>query len=100
MHYMICYDIENDRLRTKAAAVLARHGCARVQRSVFVAANLDKKNLARLQADLKRLLDGRHAPGDSLLIVPLRDEHVAEIHHIGDNTIFTELEKFPLKILL
>lgn len=100
MHYVICYDLEDDRLRGKTAKVLARHGCNRVQRSVFVAAHMDKKQLARLQADLQRLLAGHHAPGDSLLIVPLRDEHVAEIRAIGDNNIFTELENFPLKIIL
>ena len=100
MHYIICYDLEDDGLRTKTAKALARHGCARVQRSVFVAPQLDKKQLGRLQADLQRLLAGRHAPGDSLLIVPLRDEHVAEIRSIGDNNIFTELENFPLKIIL
>ena len=100
MHYIICYDLEDDRLRGKTAKVLARHGCTRVQRSVFVAPHLDKKQLARVLADLQRLLAGRHAPGDSLLLVPLRDEHVAEIRVIGDNNILTELEKFPLKIIL
>jgi len=100
MHYVICYDLENDRLRGKTAKALERHGCTRVQRSVFVAPNMDKKQLLRLQADLQRLLAGRHAPGDSLLVVPLRDEHVAEIRAIGDNNIFTELENFPLKIIL
>lgn len=100
MHYVICYDLEDDRLRGKTAKALQRHGCTRVQRSVFVAPNMDKKELARLLADLQRLLAGRHAPGDSLLVLPLRDEHVAEIRAIGENNILTELEKFPLKIIL
>ncbi len=34
------------------------------------------------------------------LVLPLRDEHVAEIRAIGDNSIRTELEKFPLKIFV
>lgn len=31
MHYIICYGIEDDRLREKTAKTLARHGCSRVQ---------------------------------------------------------------------
>jgi hypothetical protein len=61
---------------------------------------MDKKQRARLQTDLQRLLAGRHAPGDSLLFVPLRDEHVAEISSIGANTLTAELENVFLKIIL
>lgn len=43
MHYVICYDLENDRLRGKAVKLLERHGCSRVQKSVFAAPELEKK---------------------------------------------------------
>ncbi|MCS7035353.1 MAG: CRISPR-associated endonuclease Cas2 [Saprospiraceae bacterium] len=100
MHYVITYDIEDDRLRTKTAKVLQRHGCARVQKSVFVAPNLEKKHLALLQNALQRLLNKRIQPTDSLLIIPLRDDLAAEIAIIGHNNVLTELEPKPLKILL
>ena len=100
MHYIICYDIENDRLRAKTAKTLDRHGCSRVQRSVFVAPELAKKQLLRLQADLQRLLAGHLAPGDSLIVVPLRDEHLPEIHVLGLNNILSYFDEKPLKIIL
>lgn len=67
---------------------------------MFVAPELTKKQLLRLQADLQRLLAGHLTPGDSLLIVPLRDEHLPEIHILGDNNILSFFEKKPLKIIL
>ncbi|MCC6461564.1 MAG: CRISPR-associated endonuclease Cas2 [Saprospiraceae bacterium] len=100
MHYIICYDIENDRLREKTAKALARHGCSRVQKSVFVAPALPKKHLLRLQADLQRLLAGHLAPGDSVLLVPLGAEESAQILCFGENNILPCLEKKPLKIIL
>ena len=100
MHYIICYDIENDRLRGKTAKILARHGCNRVQKSVFVAPELLKKHLLRLQADLQRLLAGHLSAGDSVLLVPLREEESGQIVCWGDNNILPHLEKKPLKIIL
>lgn len=67
---------------------------------MFVAPELEKKQLLRLQADLQRLLAGHLGPGDSLLIVPLRDEHLPEIYILGLNNILSNLEEKPLKIIL
>lgn len=100
MHYVITYDIEDDRLRMKTAKTLQRHGCARVQKSVFVAPDMGKKHLLQLQNALQRLLAKRMQPSDSLLIIPLREDLVAEIITIGHNNVLAELEPKPLKVLL
>lgn len=100
MHYVITYDIEDDRLRTKTAKILQRLGCARVQKSVFIAPDLEKKHLLQLQHALQRLLTKRLQPSDSLLIIPLREDLTTEIITIGHNNILTELEPKPLKIIL
>lgn len=38
--YLISYDIGDDRLREKVAALLQREGCTRIQKSVFFAPKL------------------------------------------------------------
>ena len=98
---MICYDLENNRLREKTAKTLIRYGCIRLQKSVFVAANLEKRDLDRMENDLKNLLLGHSGRGDSLVVVPLRDEHVKEIRTIAShNNTYTYFEPEPLKIVL
>lgn len=101
MHYVICYDIENDRLRGKTAKLLARNGRERMQRSVYAAAFMAPRRLGDLKTALHRLFD-RHplSPGDSVVIVPLREENVSEISIYGDNNVLTLLEEKPLKIML
>jgi len=80
---------------------LTKHGCERVQKSVFVAAHLKKHDLERLEHDLKKLLNGATAQNDSLLVIPLRDEHTREIRMLaGDNKVFTFFDLSALKIIL
>lgn len=100
MHYVITYDIEDDRLRTQTAKVLQRFGCARVQKSVFVAAQLEKRYLLQLQTALHQLLAKRLKPGESLLVFPLRHEHAPEIFVLGHNNILTTFDDPPRKTLL
>lgn len=56
MFYVICYDITDDRLRTKAAKLVQGHG-KRVQKSVFECADLSEQQLLRLLDKLDRLID-------------------------------------------
>lgn len=101
MHYAICYDIENDQLREKTARILLRHGTERVQKSVFVAPFMDKRAFQALVAALEKLYARRPlAPGDSLLVLPLRKESVADIRVFGHNNIHTELREKKLKVIL
>ena len=71
MHYLISYDIADDRLRTRAVKVLARHGCRRLQKSVFLARDFSPEELQRLRAELLPLLQTRADPADSLLCLPI-----------------------------
>lgn len=59
------------------------------------------RHLGDLKAALRRLF-GRHplSPGDSVMIVPLREENVSEISIHGDNNVLTLLQEKPLKIVL
>lgn len=91
--------MENDRRREKAAKILRRHGCERVQKSVFVANHLGKRELGVMKSQLKRALEPL-PPGDSLLILPLPEPDAKDIQVIGHNNVITYLEDFPVKIIL
>ena len=101
MHYVICYDLENDRLRDRVAKLLQKQGCSRVQRSVFVARGLERREYSALRTALRRLL-ARHpcGPADSLLFIPLREGEETRIEAIGLNNAVTSLAAPPLKIIL
>ena len=101
MHYVICYDLENDRLRDRVAKLLQKQGCSRVQRSVFVARGFERREYSHLRAALRRLL-ARHpgGPADSVLFIPLREGEEARIEALGLNNVLTALTPPPLKIIL
>ncbi len=67
MRYVIAYDIEEDRVRTRVAAVLAGYG-TRVQKSVFEC-NLETERLERLTHLLSQEL--AVAPGGNVRIYRL-----------------------------
>lgn len=93
--------MENDRLRAKAAKVLEKHGCNRIQKSVFVAARLEGRHLAALQADLSRLL--QHRPlgeQEGILLIPLAEDQARETRAFGRNNMLPQLLPPPLKKIL
>lgn len=101
MHYVICYDLENDRLRDRCAKLLERNGCNRLQKSVFAAPDMEKKHLVKLQLSLRQMFARQPmSPGDSLLIIPLPNEQAKETEVMGDNNIHTILLEKVLKIML
>jgi CRISPR/Cas system-associated endoribonuclease Cas2 len=81
--------------------MLKKHGCSRVQKSVYVAAFLEKKHLVGLQLDLQRLFTLLPlGPGDSVLFIPLREEYRDNIEVMGHNNILTDLGDWPLQMIL
>jgi CRISPR-associated endonuclease Cas2 len=101
MHWIMTYDVTNDRLRNLTGKMLTKHGCKRVQKSVYAAPFMDKKDLARLQLDLRRLFAILPpGPADSVLFVPLREALREKITVIGYNNILAELDDPPLQIIL
>ena len=55
MQYVVCYDIADDRRRSRVAATLLDFG-ARAQESVFVA-HLDAELAARMRERIARVID-------------------------------------------
>ena len=68
---------------------------------MFVAADMEKKHLVRLELGLRQLF-ARQALGanDSVCILPLRDESVSDIAVYGNNNVITALQPAGLKIIL
>ena len=101
MHYVISYDLENDRLREKTSRLLLRHGAERIQKSVFVAAHLTRRDLGNLRTALRGLM-ARFPAGasDSIVFFPLEEDQVSKkVEVLGNNSVFTFLEPLPRKII-
>ncbi|MDP8238809.1 MAG: CRISPR-associated endonuclease Cas2 [Candidatus Hatepunaea meridiana] len=67
MNYLICYDISNDKKRTKLAKMLDNYG-DRVQESVFELPRLDREIFDRCLSKLKKFKIDEE---DSIRIYPL-----------------------------
>jgi CRISPR-associated endonuclease Cas2 len=98
MHYVISYDIADDRLRAKTAKLLERHGCHRVQKSVFTFARAGKRALTALDQALHRLLDGQLLPDDSLLVFPMEGDTAALVLVFGNDLVRKNFSPLPMHI--
>jgi CRISPR-associated protein Cas2 len=93
MTYLICYDISEDRLRTRLAKRLERAGCVRLQKSVFVAPNFDARRLEILRGSLLKMLPPQLALEESLLLIPIERDNLSSIILLGDAARTAELLK-------
>ncbi|MEZ4961208.1 MAG: CRISPR-associated endonuclease Cas2 [Saprospiraceae bacterium] len=80
--YLIAYDIENDRLRTKTADQLLAAGCIRLQKSVF-AGELDGALFKKVESWLKKNVNTAKYPDDKVLILDVGPETMKAMQWIG-----------------
>lgn len=78
MFYLICYDIVNDRRRTKIAHILGAYGM-RVQKSVFECV-LDEKQYEALSQKLMKLINKKE---DQLRFYPLTSSCRSKVTILG-----------------
>lgn len=69
--YLICYDIEGNKLRKKIADRLIADGLERVQYSVFMGP-VSASVLAKLEKWLQTAVEGGEGKGDRAIILPLQ----------------------------
>ena len=98
--YFISYDIADDRLREKIAALLQREGCTRVQKSVFFAPKFAIKELRALQAGLHALANGKLEDNDSILCVPVTQKHLPGLLWEGESPGLESSLKDRIHILI
>jgi CRISPR-associated endonuclease Cas2 len=100
MTYLICYDITDDRLRTRLAKRLEKAGCIRLQKSVFLAPHFDIKRLAILRGGIKRLMPFALSLDESVIAIPIEKDNLSDIVWAGDTTqIQTLTHKALFKLL-
>lgn len=81
--YLISYDIQDNRLRLKAAKLLLQHGLYRLQYSVFMGTVGDTA-IRRLQISLDSLgTDPAWTESDTLLILPLHQYSRDNLYFMG-----------------
>ena len=81
MMYLACYDIENDRIRSRLADKLLAIGLERIQFSVFVGPLTDPQK-AKLISDTEKMLGD--LPRTNFLLIPLTPTNVTGTYHWGD----------------
>lgn len=82
MPYLVCYDIENDRLRSKTAAKLIEMGFQRVQKSVF-AGDPGDTALREIDIWLKKHFPPGAKNGDTALLLPCTQRQLEETRVFG-----------------
>ena len=80
--YIIAYDIENDRLRTRTANKLLATGCIRLQFSVF-AGELKGALFNEVETWLKKNVGGSKKPDNKVIVLNLGPEQLKSMQWIG-----------------
>jgi CRISPR-associated protein Cas2 len=86
MIYFVMYDIEDNRVRNQVARYLIKKGCARVQKSIFIA-NTSRQVFDEIQADLREVQQC-YDNNDSVLLVPVSTDEIRAMKIIGQNIDF------------
>ena len=100
MTYLICYDITDDRLRTRLAKRLDNAGCLRLQKSVFIAPDFDARRLRILRGGIQKILPPTLLQNESVVVIPIEKNNLSDICWAGDaDNIKTMLQKRLFTIL-
>lgn len=86
MTHLICYDIENDRLRKKIADKLLEEGLERIQYSVFIGPVSQIRKKALVQWLQERLQD-MESPQDRMLILKVNPDHLSKMIILGEISV-------------
>lgn len=83
MHYLIFYDIEDNKVRRLVAKYLKRKGCIRIQKSVFMA-NSKSETFAQIHQTLQEINEV-YENKDSIILAPVNVSDVRSMKLIGQN---------------
>ncbi len=90
-HYVVVYDITQDKLRTKVSDILKDYGMDRIQYSAFYG-ELRIHGLNSLKTDLQQIIN-KGDETDSILIFPLCESCFRNRHELGCEKELTESEE-------
>ncbi|MCF8245176.1 MAG: CRISPR-associated endonuclease Cas2 [Saprospiraceae bacterium] len=100
MKHFICYDIENDGWRDKLAKLLDKHGCKRVQKSVFMAVDFSPRETKQLRQAFEQLILPHLLATDSVLCLPVENDLAMQVVWHGINSDLHQALERPLTKLL
>ena len=92
---IVCYDIKNDKLRTKVAKKLKYFGCRRIQKSVFCG-ELRDNHWLKCEAMIGALFDQHREEGDSLYYINISKHTINNMKGEGDLLDAEEIVNNPL----
>lgn len=81
MLFFVMYDIEDNKIRGHVSKYLIRNGCLRMQKSVFIG-NVPHKKYREI-ADTLEEVNAMYSNGDSILVLPVTRETIAQLQVIG-----------------
>lgn len=92
MTFLIMYDIENNKVRTRVSKYLEKQGCIRIQKSIFLT-NTESKNFNQIYDTLLEV-QSYYENKDSILLVPFNTSDLRSMKIIGKEIhISTLLDK-------
>lgn len=83
MIYLVCYDISENKLRTKVSDLLVTEGYERIQYSIFAGPTHPVLNTA-LWKRLEQLLERSGSAEYKLYVIPVPDQRFLGMDIIGD----------------
>lgn len=94
MNYFICYDISDDKIRTRLSKMLEREGLHRVQKSIFFAKGFKPWEINAVATKIA-LLTQETGEGDSVLLLPIERDQLASLILIGENEAIDKVLNAP-----
>lgn len=93
MTYLIMYDISSNKVRGHIAKYLARQGCIRIQKSVFIARS-ESKNFREIVETLREV-NNYYQNADSILLAPINTSDLRALQVIGKDLQIDILQNPP-----
>ena len=81
MTFLIMYDIENNKVRTRVSKYLEKKGCVRIQKSIFLT-NTASKHFTEIYETLLEV-QSYYENNDSILLVPFNTSDLRSMKIIG-----------------
>lgn len=97
MIFFVMYDIEDHKVRHHLAKYLLKQGCVRMQKSVYLGRATHK--IYREIADTIREINAMYQNGDSILLLPVTQENMAQFRLIGKDVDY-KMKVSPPKVLI
>lgn len=86
MSVLICYDIQQNGLRTKVANLIQQYGLERINLSVWLGSP-NKRELAELDDKLTELFENKSKDTDSIVVLPITNQQIYRMKVLGLNKL-------------